>query len=294
MTRLVRSQRWTAVRGTAAALAFSFLVSGCHHKSVDDYLSAGDQAMQSTKLAEAEQDYQTAVKLAPNDVRTHIALGNLYIFEHKQGPAQLEFMKVLEIEPKNPAAHVALGNLYADQNQNGLAEGQYRAAIALDPSRSNYHSDLASILAKEGKGNEAEAEFRTAIGLDPKNAQAHFQLANLLASEPNRAAEAQAEYQQAKALDPKLVPPAGAAAPETASAPAPAGAPASGVKIKPVNKVFLLTHDSPVYSTPDSSSDVVGKVRRKRYVHVTGITGNWLQVKLRNGTVGFVPTSAAE
>lgn len=292
MAWLVRS-RWTVAGGTAAVLAVSLLISACHRKSADDYLAAGDQAMQATKLAEAEQDYQEAVKLAPNDVRTHIALGNLYIFEHKQGPAQLEFMKVLEIEPKNPAAHVALGNLYADQNQNGLAEGQYRAAIALDPSRSNYHSDLAGILAKEGKNPEAEAEFRTAIGLDPKNAQAHFQLANLLASEPNRAADAQAEYAQAKALDPKLVPAGGGAPPSATASTAPAPAPGS-VKVKPVNKVFLLTHDSPVYVNPDSSSEVVGKVRRKRYVHVTGITGSWLQVKLRNGTVGFVPTSAAE
>jgi len=29
-------------------------------------------------------------------------------------------------------------------------------------------------------------------------------------------------------------------------------------------------------------------------VHVTGITGDWLQVTLRNGTVGFIPVTAAE
>jgi len=27
---------------------------------------------------------------------------------------------------------------------------------------------------------------------------------------------------------------------------------------------------------------------------VIGIAGDWLQIKLRNGTVGFIPTSAAE
>jgi len=35
-------------------------------------------------------------------------------------------------------------------------------------------------------------------------------------------------------------------------------------------------------------------VRRKKYVHVTGITGDYLQIKLRNGAVGFIPQAAAE
>ena len=62
--------------------------------------------MQATKLSDAETAYQEAVKLAPNDPRTHIALGNLYIFEHKESDAQVEFMKVLELNPKNAATHV--------------------------------------------------------------------------------------------------------------------------------------------------------------------------------------------
>ena len=49
MTRLVRSG-WI-FGGTAAILALGLLLSACHHKSVDDYLSFGDQAMQATKLA---------------------------------------------------------------------------------------------------------------------------------------------------------------------------------------------------------------------------------------------------
>jgi len=29
-------------------------------------------------------------------------------------------------------------------------------------------------------------------------------------------------------------------------------------------------------------------------VHITGLTGNWLRVKLNNGTVGFIPDQAVE
>jgi hypothetical protein len=49
-----------------------------------------------------------------------------------------------------------------------------------------------------------------------------------------------------------------------------------------------------VYQSPDETSSVVGQVHKKKYVHVVGLAGNYLQIRLRNGTVGFVPESAAE
>jgi tetratricopeptide (TPR) repeat protein len=282
-----------------AAGAMILIGTGCHHKTADDYLAAGDAAMQSTKLSEAETDYQEAAKLAPNDPRVHIALGNLYVFEHKPSDAQIEFMKVLEIDPKNAATHVALGNLYNDQNQRGLAENQYRAAVALEPDRDNYHLDLGEVLKLEGKNAAAEDQFRTAIGLSPKDAKAHLALANLLASEPGRATEANAEFDEVRALDSKLMPaPASttaAAAPLEAPATTTASAPpAVAPQVKPLNKLFLLTKNSPVYQNPDGTSSTIGQVRRKKYVHVTGIAGDYLQIRLKNGTVGFIPESAAE
>ena len=239
--------------------AMILIAAGCHHKTADDYLAEGDADMQSTKLPEAEMAYLEAAKIAPNDPRVHIALGNLYVFEHKPGDAQIEFMKVLEIDPKNAATHVALGNLYGDQNQRGLAENQYRAAVALEPDRDNYHLDLGEVLRQEGKTAAAEDQIRTAIGLNPKDAKAHLALANLLASEPGRAAEANAEFDEVRALDTKLMPaPAATAAVDRAAgrraATATASAPAPGVapQIKPLNKLFLLTKNSPVYQNPDA------------------------------------------
>jgi tetratricopeptide (TPR) repeat protein len=274
----------------AVALVFATsLVTGCHRESVDDYLASGDSAMQANKLADAEHAYSEAAKAAPNDARVHVALGNLYTFEHKPQPAQVEYMKVIDLDPRNPAAHVALGNLYLDQQQLREAEEQYRAAIALDPSRANYYLQLGDVLSREGRSADAEAEFRTAIGLNPKNAQAHLALANLLGSQPGRQAEGDAELSSARILDPKL---AASAAPANSGA-TEAAASGSG-KVKPLNKVFLLTKNSPVYESPDPSSNVVGQVHKKKYVHVVGLAGNYLQIKLRNGTVGFVPETAAE
>lgn len=297
MRKTAAARLWLAAECVGVAVLIAF--AGCQRKSVENYLSAGDRAMQNVKLPEAEVAYQEAVKLAPNDPRTHIALGNLYVFERKLGPAQIEFMKVLDLDPKNAASHAALGNIYLSQSEPALAENQYRAAVALEPARSSYRLELGQTLQKEGKLPEAEAQIRTAIGLEPKNARLHLALANLLNSEPDRRSEADAEYAQVRALDPHLLPAAPAAAtaggtPATPTTTAAAPTSAREPKIKEVNKKFVLTKNSPVYEMPDETSRVVAHVHRRKWVHVTGITGKYLRIKLRNGTVGFIPVRAAE
>ena len=229
---------------------------GCNQgRKAKDHLAIGDRAMSAGQLAAAEREYQTAIEIAPDDA----------------------------------LAHVALAADYVAQSQLRMAEEQYRAAIALDPAAVKSRIELGSVLASEKEPVEAEAELRTAIGLDPKNAQAHFRLANLLSTETGREQEAQSEYQQARALDPGLaVPSAPAAAAQTASDGATAPA------LKELDKKFLLTKNSQVYEQPEETSRVVGAVRRRKFVRVTAISGDWLRVQLRSGTVGFIPASAAE
>jgi tetratricopeptide (TPR) repeat protein len=294
---------------TAGALSI-FALAGCQHKSVEDHLAAGDRAMQNTKLADAEGDYQQAASMAPDDPRPHVALGNLYVFEQKPSQAETEYTKVLELDPHNAPAHTALGNVYESQSHPGLAEEQFRAAVAIDPVNPAYRINLATLLAKQGKLGEAEAHLRTAIGLDGKSAHAHLALANVLSAEPERGAEAEAEFARVRTLDPSLIPGAAAspapavgapsptaptAPPETASAPPSAPATAGPPpKINETNRKFLLTHNSPVYETPQDGANVVAQVHRGKYVRVTGISGTWLRIQLRSGTVGFIPVTAAE
>jgi tetratricopeptide (TPR) repeat protein len=291
-----------ALRLTVAALAIT-IVAGCHPKTADDDMAAGDQALQVNKLPEAEAAYQSAVSTAPSDPRPHVALGKVYLLEQKNDPAELEFMKALDIDSKNADAHASLGGVYAAQARLELAEAQYRAAVALDPAHTDFRLNLGTTLQKEDKLPPAEAEFLTAIGLEPKNAHAHLALADLLNVEPNRHSEAETEYAEVRALDPSLIPnasgtattPAAEPSPVAASVPtAPAPVTRAAPALRQVDRKFLLTHDSPVYQNSDSGSQVVAQVHRRRYVHVTGVQGNWLRIKMRNGTVGFIPMSAAE
>jgi tetratricopeptide (TPR) repeat protein len=306
------------VTAVAAAVLTLLAVAGCHHRSVEDSLAAGDQAMQANKLGDAETAYQDAASNAPNDARPLVALGNLYAFEQKPAQAQTELLKAIALDKDNASAHAALGAVFESQAQGGSAEEQYRAAVALASGNAAYRISLGNLLQRHGRIGDAEAQLRTAVGLDPRNAHAHLALAKLLSEEPDRGAEAQSEFAQVQALDPSLMPsappPAAAAAapPETApseTAPAaavlasPSASPAAEsasmpaaatAPVRPVNRKFLLTHDSPVYEAPQDSSTVVAQVHRRKFVRVTGITGNWFRIQMKNGTVGFIPVSAAE
>ena len=64
--------------------------------------------------------------------------------------------------------------------------------------------------------------------------------------------------------------------------------------IMALDRRFLLSHDTDVFTDSNSSSAVIAHLRRGRYVRITGLTGNWLRVRLPNGTVGFIPDEAVE
>jgi hypothetical protein len=49
-----------------------------------------------------------------------------------------------------------------------------------------------------------------------------------------------------------------------------------------------------VYQTASNSSLVLAQVHRRKLVHVTGIAGDWFRIQMRNGTVGYIPVTAAE
>jgi hypothetical protein len=70
--------------------------------------------------------------------------------------------------------------------------------------------------------------------------------------------------------------------------------PASVYMVKPVDKQFLLSADSPVFATPNQFGNKVAEVHRGRYVHVVGMALNYLKIHMKDGTEGFVPMTAAQ
>src|SRR5208282_5262944 len=113
-----------AVAACVVVLVALLLAPGCGRRSAQDYLKAGDQALHDNQLGNAQEDYETALKLAPDDPQTHLKLGNLYLFEHSYPAAEVEYVKAAGLKPADPESHVALARLYAARAQWGSAENQ--------------------------------------------------------------------------------------------------------------------------------------------------------------------------
>jgi tetratricopeptide (TPR) repeat protein len=280
-----------------------FVVIACQKMATEDWMSQGDTDFHAGKMPEAEHDYLKAIRVNPGNARAHLALGGVYQSEHNPSLSEQEFMTAIELDPRDAESHAQLARVYFNEGRQFLAEQQYRAAVALDPAHAAYRVGLGQTLSKENRSAQAEQELVTAAGLDPTNADAHFQLAEILRATPGQEVDAEYEYEQAHALDTKYsAQPASPADEESDAQPeaSPAAAPTTGQttpdqpQLKPMNRRFLLTRSSKVYEQPDPNSTIVGSVRQRRYIQVTAIQGDWLQVRLRNGEVGFVPAVAAE
>jgi hypothetical protein len=64
--------------------------------------------------------------------------------------------------------------------------------------------------------------------------------------------------------------------------------------VKPVDKIFILTQDAPVLDAPNRFAKKIAEVHKTHSVHVIGLALNYMQIRMKNGLVGFIPATALQ
>jgi len=64
--------------------------------------------------------------------------------------------------------------------------------------------------------------------------------------------------------------------------------------VRPADKVFVLTHDAGVLEKPNRWSKKLAEVHQGHNVHIVGIALEYMQIRMKSGLEGFIPTSALE
>ncbi|MHB8384419.1 MAG: hypothetical protein ACYDC3_19010 [Candidatus Binataceae bacterium] len=64
--------------------------------------------------------------------------------------------------------------------------------------------------------------------------------------------------------------------------------------VKPTDKVFRLTANAAVLDQPNRWGKKLSEVHAGRDVHVVGIALSYVQIRMRSGLEGFIPTSAMQ
>jgi Flp pilus assembly protein TadD len=153
-------------------------------RAVDDqpaaHLCLGVVHANQGERAEAEKDYQTALRLDPAFIPARVNLAMLYNEQDRKVDAEREYRQVIEREPKLAEAYYSLGLLVAEDSKR-LAEAAklLTKATELAPQNSRMHYNRGLALQNLGRVDEAEQALLAARKLAPQAVDYVYALAIL-------------------------------------------------------------------------------------------------------------------
>lgn len=224
-----------ATRLTLTVLATSLAIgAACRAPSVAELVARARTYVASSRLPEAELEYQRAIQadpargdlrleladlylktgdeklafdetmktadLLPNDAAVQIRAGSMLLAAHAFDDARTRANAALKLEPKNANAAILLGNALAGLSDLEGALAEYQDAIAMNPSEDAAYTNIAAIRLVHGRREEAEASFRKAIAVAPRSVSARMAYANFLWAS-GRLAEAEGALKDVLAID---------------------------------------------------------------------------------------------
>lgn len=147
------------------------------------------------KLMESEAALKHALRLDPTLVRTHVALGDLYMSAlHKPEQAVSAYRNAIAQDTGHAGAHYALGVTLQSLGKHTEAEGELREAGRLNPDNPLPLNSLAEVLAAQGKAEEALKVWTVIAGKFPRFTPAYNGRAGIYIAR-NDPASAIGEYQ---------------------------------------------------------------------------------------------------
>ena len=128
-------------------------------------------------LNEAQQEFETAIKLYPNHAKSYYNLGVVYHQKGNLKKAMENFSRSVTLNPDLTRAHYNLATLYAQQGSLDLAIRHYVKVTELDAEVIEAHYNLGLAYATQGKLKRAISEWENVLQLDPYHKSAGNNLA---------------------------------------------------------------------------------------------------------------------
>ena len=165
----------------------------------DVYVAMARLFEQSGKLADAEQQYQLALKEKPDSLPA--LLGYAQLKEHLGKPedALRLYDRAVKSYPREASVHNNQGLCYSRLARLDEAAAALGRAVQLDPRNPLYRNNIATVLVDQGKSREAFEQLRQVHG----DAVAYYNLGYLL----NKKGQTQAAIQHfalALRVDPSM------------------------------------------------------------------------------------------
>ena len=113
----------------------------------------GVMLMEQDRLPEAAVAFQSALQHSPNDLRSHMTLGEIFAKQGRPGKAAQELRAAIEIAPNDPDLRYDLAIALTSLGQIENAVAQYRSALELRPDWPPAANNLAWILSTHSEAS---------------------------------------------------------------------------------------------------------------------------------------------
>ncbi|MGH9870664.1 MAG: FG-GAP-like repeat-containing protein [Candidatus Polarisedimenticolia bacterium] len=128
------------------------------------------------KPAEAQKQFEQALKLDPSYVVAQVNLGVAALAQVHYDEAIASFHKALALDPNNIYAHFNLSMIHRLQGKPAEALESGRKALDLDPRDPDIHYHVGSVYMAQREFDKAIQEFETTLRLDPNFLSAYYSL----------------------------------------------------------------------------------------------------------------------
>ena len=154
-----------------------------NHPTVDTSGQPADTTSQAAAAEAAVTSAEAAYKANPKDVKTLLALGDVYLQANRPDDADKIFGEVLVIEPKNSTARAGKAVVLLINGDAAKAQADLEAVIKDDPNSQYAHGQLAIVLWSANQADKAKAEWEkvVALGADTPDGQMAQQFLTLIA-----------------------------------------------------------------------------------------------------------------
>lgn len=164
------------------------------------HLKYGEMQEASGKPVEARRAYEYILGEDPNSVGAILGLARLDNLAGRKALAQQGYQRALALQPNDPATLAAVGQHYAAEQQWPQAIQYLNSATMASPNNATFRYELAVALAKSGDVDAAFPHFQSTVGGE---AEAHYNIAYLLYEGGNLPA-AEQHFAQAAAKKPSM------------------------------------------------------------------------------------------
>ena len=161
MIDYLKAQVLTSEKRYAEALAALERVTEAHLVRPGLFLQTADLYLRLRRWRDAEQVYEKALAIDPDNAHAHIGLCRMALRRRKFSAAAQSALDALQRIDHYPLAHFLLGLALTGMKEYERAAEAFRAAISFNPNFPEAHVRLAALLEKRFGEAESAREHRS-------------------------------------------------------------------------------------------------------------------------------------